>query len=380
MISHDELHTLIHHQPQEGRKVLSVYLNVDQGRASNLNREFEVPLRNMLREIENGIGDAYEREEFRDCAARVKQYVESYRPAGRTLVLFAEPAAGLFWARGLRTAIENQARWLHRPFVRPFLEAREKHPRYAVVLTDRGKARIVSVCMGEIEHETALEAQEDVRHFDASGKDQMGSQMRFQRSAQEHAKHHLKNVANKVKELHGKQPFDRLILAGTSRTLAELERLLPEPLKQRVACTASLPVEASRKAVLAEVARVDERFERENEMTLTEELLTAAAKNGLATTGVEDTVKATVEGRVRTLVYPRGLHVPAKTCTAVPTNGGAAVRLTDYLGEGIEPEQNLLDLLVENAAREGGTVEVLHGEAGSRLKESGAGIGAFLRY
>ena len=380
MITHDELHTLIHHQPQEGRKVLSVYLNVDQGRASNLNREFEVPLRNGLRELESGIEDEREREEFRDCAARVKQYVESYRPAGRTLVLFAEPAAGLFWTRGLRTAIENQARWLHRPFVRPFLEAREKHPRYAVVLTDRGKARIVSVCMGEIEQETALEAQEDVRHFDASGKDQMGSQMRFQRSAQEHAKHHLKNVANKAKELHGKQPFDRLILAGTSRTLAELERLLPEPLKQRVACTVSLPVEASRKAVLAEVAHVDERFEHENEMTLTEELLTAAAKNGLAATGVQDTVKATVEGRVRTLVYPRNLHLSAKTCTSVPTNGGAAVDLAAYLGEHINPEDNLLDLLVQNAAREGGNVEVLHGEAGSRLKNAGEGIGAFLRY
>lgn len=380
MITHDDLQKLMDHAATEGRHVLSVYLNVDQGRADNLNREYRVPLHNMLRDLECGIGDVGEREAFKACAARVRQYVESYRPAGRTLALFTDPPGGLFWARDFRMPIESQVRWLPRPFVRPFLEARDEHPRYVVALTDRGKTRLLSVCMGEIEQDATLVAEEDVRHFDASGKDQTRSQMRFQRNAEEHAKHHLKKVVAALKDLDKTVPFDRLILGGPSRTVAELERLLSEPLRHRVVSAVTLPVEADRKTVLEETLRVDEEFEHRTEMSLTEALLTAAAKNRMATAGVAGTVRAALEGRVRTLVYPRDFAVFAKDCPTVPANGGGGMPLTEFLGEPIKPEDNLLDLLVENTAREGAKVEVLHGEAGLRLKEAADGLGAFLRY
>ncbi len=380
MITHDDLRRLIEHAPTEGRHVLSVYLNVDQGRADNLNREYRVPLHNMLRDVESGLGDAGEREAFRTCAARVRQYVEGYRPAGRTLAMFTDPSGSLFWARDFRMPIENQARWLPRPFVRPFLEARDEHPRYVVALTDRGKTRLLSVCLGEIEEQMSLVAEEDVRHFDASGKDQTRSQMRFQRNAEEHAKHHLKKVVAALKDLDKTVPFDRLILGGPSRTVAELERLLSDPLRHRVVSSVTLPVEADCKTVLEETLRVDEDFEHRTEMSLTEELLTAAAKKRMATAGVAGTVKAAVEGRVRTLVYPRDFAVFAKDYPTVSTNGGGGTALAEFLGEPIRPEVDLLDLLVESTAREGAKVEVLHGEASLRLKEAANGLGAFLRY
>jgi len=380
MITQSELQTLIHHAAKEGHNMLSVYLNVDQARAANLNRQFEVPLRNMLRELESAISDSQEREDFSKSAERVRQYVEGYRPTSRTLALFADPSQDFFWARDFRMCIENHARWLPRPFVRPFLEAREEHPRYAVVLTDRGKTRLLTVYMGEIEEEKELVAEEDVRKFDASGKDQRRSQMRFQRNAEEHAKHHLKNVANALKAMSKEKQFDRLILGGTPRAITELERVLPAALSHRVISTVTVPVDADRRAVLEETLRADERFEREHEMKLTDELLTAAAKRALATTGLPETVKATAEGRVRTLVYPPDFNVPVKNCPPVPANGEGHVDLATLFGNQVKAEDNVLDLLVESAAREGGDVEVLHGEAGDRLKKTGAGIGAFLRY
>ncbi|MFO7973567.1 MAG: VLRF1 family aeRF1-type release factor [Candidatus Hydrogenedentota bacterium] len=380
MITHSELQKLIHHAAEEGHKILSVYLNVDQSRAANLNRQFEVPLHNMLRDIEGGIHDSPEREDFETCAERVRQYVQGYRPSGRTLALFADPSQDFFWAQDFRMAIENQARWLPRPFVRPFLEAREEYPRYGVVLTDRGRTRLLTVYMGEIEEEKEVVAEEDVRKSDASGKDQRRSQMRFQRNAEEHAKHHLKNVANALKSRNTKRQFDRLILGGPPRTVAELQRLLPDALKHRVVSTVTLSVEADRKSVLEETMGAEERFEREHEMKLTEELLTAAAKRALATTGLPETVKATAESRVRTLVYPPDFNIRVEECPAIPANGENRVDVATLFGNQVKPEENVLDLLVESAAREGGDVEVLHGEAGDRLKEAGAGIGAFLRY
>ena len=87
MITHDELQTLIHHAAKEGHNMLSVYLNVDQARAANLNRQFEVPLHNMLRGIEGVAGDVSERGDFEKCAVRVRQYVAEYL----SLIHISEP-------------------------------------------------------------------------------------------------------------------------------------------------------------------------------------------------------------------------------------------------------------------------------------------------
>ena len=39
-----------------GSPVLSVYLDIDQSKAANLNRRFEASLKDMLRSIETAIG------------------------------------------------------------------------------------------------------------------------------------------------------------------------------------------------------------------------------------------------------------------------------------------------------------------------------------
>ena len=85
MITHDDLQKLMDHAAAEGRHVLSVYLNVDQGRADNLNREYRVPLHNMLRDLKSGIGDGGEREAFKACAARapLRRELPSRRPDPR---------------------------------------------------------------------------------------------------------------------------------------------------------------------------------------------------------------------------------------------------------------------------------------------------------
>ncbi len=380
MITQSELETLLKHGTKQGHCMLSVYLNVDQKNAANLNRQFELPLRKMLRDIEGSISDSQEREDLEASAAQVCHYVRDYRPAGRTLALFADPAQGFFLARDFRMSIDNQARWLSRPFVRPFLEARKEHPRYVAVLTDRAKTRLFTVFMGEVEEENELVAEEDVEKFDASGKDQMLSQMRFQRNADEHAKQHLNNVANALTDMSKNTQFDRLILGGTPKAVAELERLLPDEFKHCAVKKMTLPVEADRKMLREETLRVGQSFDREHEMTLTEDLLTLAAKGTQATTGLPGTVKATAERRVRTLVYPPDFYVPMKECPAVPVNGESHMDFAAFFEVPSKPDANVLDLLVESAAREGGDVEVLHGEASDRLKQEGAGIGAFLWY
>src|SRR5207237_2605491 len=136
------------------------------------------------------------------------------------------------------------------PYVGPLLEALDEHARYGVVLVDKERARIFTVFLGEIEEERAALAAAEVRHKNASGTDHWRSQMHFQRQQDLHVRWHLAHVAELLDDVARTYAFDRLVLAGPVETTAELGRLLPRPLRERVVGTARLPVDVSADEVL----------------------------------------------------------------------------------------------------------------------------------
>jgi hypothetical protein len=129
MISKVELETLIGREGKPGHLVLSVYLDVDQSRETNLNRRFEVSLSNLLREIERSLVDEFEREEFIADAERVRHFVSSYRPGARSLVIFCDALEDFFWHRELNVPLPSEARWSETHYLRPLLETLDEFER-----------------------------------------------------------------------------------------------------------------------------------------------------------------------------------------------------------------------------------------------------------
>jgi hypothetical protein len=84
MITRSDIQALLERKPVPESPVLSVYLDLDQSKASNLNRRFETALRDMLRRVEARLKET-ELENFSADAARAVQYVGSLKPAGKSL-------------------------------------------------------------------------------------------------------------------------------------------------------------------------------------------------------------------------------------------------------------------------------------------------------
>ena len=57
MISKNELELLIERKPVPGSPVLTVYLNTDLSLEANIDRGFEIILKDLLRDIEQGLID-----------------------------------------------------------------------------------------------------------------------------------------------------------------------------------------------------------------------------------------------------------------------------------------------------------------------------------
>jgi len=380
VFSRAELEALLERKPVEGSPVLSVYLDVDLSRPENLNRGFETSLANLLRSLERGIEGRREKEEFGQDAQRVRRFVAGYTPHGTGLAIFCDESAGLFWSRELHVPIRSDARWSPAPHIRPLLELLDEHDRYGVILTDRVRSRLFTVFLGEIEEHREAFAALDVHHTKTTGTDRIWSQSHLQRKADTHARGHLKTVADLMERLRDQHRFDRLVLAGAPEATSELEKLLSKPLRERLVAIVPLPVEASPAEVLRETRRLEVEAERREEERLVDELVTISTKNDRAVTGIEPTLRALREGRVRRLVYAEGMSLQGRRCRACSALHAGTENLCAYCGRPLEEVvSDLLEEMAATAVSAGAKVELVRAAAAERLRRVG-GVGAYVRY
>jgi len=380
MISKAELGTLIGREGKPGHPVLSVYLDVDQSREVNLNRKFEVSLGNLLRELEQGLGDGFEREEFAADAERMRRFVSDYRPGARSLVIFCDALEDFFWHRELNVPLRSEARWSETLYLRPLLETLDEFERYGVILADRAQARLFTVYLGEIEEHGESFAPGEVKIVKAPGRDHIRSDMRFQHKADQYAHRHLKRVAELTVELADRHAFDRLVLAGPVEATSQLQHLLPKQWQSRVVASLNLPVEADQQMVLAATLRIGKEAERNGEIRLVEELISDAARaEQRAVTGLDATLRALRLGRIRQLVYADRFAPSGSRCINCATLFEEKPASCAYCDAAVWPVDDLVEQAAQRVVVSGGKVEQVRGAMAERLGVAG-GIGAFLKF
>src|SRR5262245_2300213 len=273
MISKMDLAPMNEYKAEVGR-VLSVYLDVDQSIASNLNRRFEAAFQAKVNGLAHTFEEEYERRDFETCVAEVRKALECYEPRGRGLVMFAR-SAGSMWMRELNVPVTTEIFWGAAPHIQQFLEALDEFETYGVVLSDRCHSRIFTAKLGVLEKFADIHALRTVGHVKTTGTDHFYSQSHLQRKADEHALSHLKHVVELLEHLSKIHPFDRLVLAGATDTTSELFRLLPKIMRNKVIASATLPVKAAESRILEEVFLLGRKAERACEVQKVEALITA---------------------------------------------------------------------------------------------------------
>lgn len=377
MISKSDIASLVERKAVHESPVLSVYLDIDQRKASHLNRGFEAELENMLHSIQTQL-DEKQLQSFSADAARVRQYISNVEAQARGVIVFSDASENFFWPREINAAVRNRARWSETPYLVPLLDIIDEYERYGVVLVDKAHARLFTVFIGEIqEHYDAL-APASVRRIRTAGTDHILSQPRFQSKADTHVHWHLKHVAETLDKLVDHYGFDRLLIAGPVEATAGLHPLLSKRVRTRVVERLSLPVKASEHEILQETLRVEHHIERRAEKQVVEELI-AADGHQPVTLGLEPTVTALCEERIWRLIYADDLDPRGGQCSNCGMLFAKTEGPCDYCGAAIKPADDLLERMIERVLEQDGKVEEVEGDAAVRLQQVG-GIGAFLRF
>jgi peptide chain release factor subunit 1 len=378
MISHDDIRQLQQYPSGSDTFILSLYLNIDQSDAANLNRGFETRVDSLFREIaENHDSREGSKQRFEIECQRVRRFLSGYVPKGKALVVFSDSKQDFWWQRDLQVELPTGLRWTPQPWLRPLLEVIEEHDRFGVVLIDKHHARILAVDAGGMEQQAEIVSDVLNKHA-TTGTDHIWSQGQMDRDHTNHVHTHAKRVADELASVIDRMKLNGIVIGGPVEATSVFTSALPKRLQQMIIGTISAPVDANNDRLITELRAVQEKAEHEDEAKIVDAMITAAMKGERAVLGVSDTLRAVHEGRVYRLVVARGFRVEGKECASCHVLVSDGNEKCSSCGGQLESATDLINRASHRVLDMGGKVQLVSGEAAAKLAE--AGIGAVLRF
>jgi peptide subunit release factor 1 (eRF1) len=377
MISYDDIRELQQYQPAGDSLVLSLYVDVDQSKSSNLNRGFETTVENLLRTI--GEGPTTHASHLNAERKRVLNFIREYVPHGKSLVLFSDSSRELWWQRDLQVELPTEARFSSKPWLRPLLDVVEESDRFAAVLIDKQRARILTIDASGADQRAELVSDVPSRHM-TTGTDHIWSQGQMERDHDNHMRAHARRAATEVTSLMDRFKLSSLVVGGPVEATTVFVSELPKRIQQMIIGTASVSLDIPDDRLYAELRQIQQRSEHDDEARLVDSLITAAKKRDRAVLGVTDTLRAIQEGRVYRLVVATGFRAThGQQCNScgVLTADGAGDECS-FCGARLEAAPDLVNRASHRVLEQAGKVSMVSGEAAAKL--AGDGIGAILRF
>ena len=366
MLSESDLRDLLCFVSPE--PMLSVYLNTDP--VEGVSETYRLHLRNMLKQAHLP----------QDEEAVEQYFAHQYDWSAKGMAVFSSASQHYFRVFPLAVPVRD---WVHvgeRPSAKQLVDLFDTYGGYGVVLVDKQSARLFFFHMGELQEQESIDG-EEVKHTKRGGASSVhgqrggvaGQTQREQQIVERNMKQTAEIAARFFEEKHAR----RILIGGTESNTALFRSLLPKSWQSLVLETFSISMTASQADVLARAMQIGREAELHREAHVAENLMAAAAKGSGAVFGLNETINAINEERVRILVLSEELHQPGHYCKVCGLLALAPEALCPRCNNGMERTADIIELCASEVVNKGGEVEVLH--ASSPMQGVGE-IGAMLRY
>jgi peptide subunit release factor 1 (eRF1) len=362
--------------------VLSLYLNAQANEHGR--QDFERFLRKEFSERARTFKEhAPARASFERDVERINEYLrDELRPESNGVAVFACAGADDFF-QAVQTAapIENHRLYIYnQPHLYPLARLMDQYPRYAVLVADTNRARLLVFGRGK-----AL-SEDEIKNVKTRGSKVGGwSQMRYQRHLENYHLQHAKEVADQLEQAVREDNIEHIILAGDEVIIPQLKEQFPKAVAEKIVDVLSLDINAPEHEILAESLEAMREHDAQSDAEKVEQLINDYRAGGLAVVGSTDTLEALAMGQVEELVIvaqQQNVEGDREDMAILSDAGEVAepVVAGDDAGTvaNIDADSVIVSAdLVARARQTGARITFI--EDASLLEEFG-GCGAFLRY
>ncbi len=354
--------------------VFSLYLDLRPER-----REAEPPptrFKNLLRQAEQQVrpherSRTY-RKHWEEEAELLRAWLDEKPIEGRGLAVLSCQPIDLWRAFRLPVPVRDQLVVADGPYLRPLATLLDEFESYLVILIDSGTARLIEVRLG-----TAEEVGE-VRGYVPPATGNVAEKTGHKHDTYLHR--HARYVVERAEELWRERGYDWLMIGGTEEALGALRDQLPKALREQMAGEIKLSPEAELGRILDRVLEIEREQERRVEAQRVEDLITTAHKGGAAVLGLDATLLAIVEERVRLLIVEEEFAQAGWECPSCGYLAAARPETCPICEMTLNPQPDIVEPALERVLDLGGNVEVLRSPESRQALTKYGRIGALLRY
>ncbi|MCX8061346.1 MAG: hypothetical protein N3D16_02060, partial [Anaerolineales bacterium] len=268
---------------QAPNAVVSLYLNTDPSEGNKETHRRH--LRALLRQVELAA----------DVEVIERYFEHEFDWTGRSVAVFSCATKDWFRSFPLAIPLRSRVRVSDRPHVKPLADLLDSYGGYGVALVDKQGARFFYFHLGELIEQEGLLG-EAVRHTKRGG----GSQAAGRRGGtagqtnytEEVAERNLREAAEFATRFFSENNVRRVLIGGTEENVNLFRSLLPKAWQSLVVGHFPMNMNAGHAEVLAKAMEIGQKAEQRREELLIEDLITRAAKNSGAVTGLEATLEA----------------------------------------------------------------------------------------
>jgi peptide chain release factor subunit 1 len=371
MISRQDLERLASLKSDHG--ILTAYIPLDP-RLRFVRHQAVSQFKGALKAAQRRVREGRWQESLDRESSHVLDFLSNSEPAGRGLVIFSCRPESIWEVLPVEFPVPNLVDIDTTTKTGLLAQSMQEVPRFIVAVLQRDKSRIYIVEQGISEQQAQVETEVPGQHKQGGR-----SQMRFQRHIDFHVTEHLKKVADELERLAETSSFE-LLLGGTEEIVNEMRARLSEPVMRRVIGTFPIDYKHdTEQEIFQRAEMVWRNREQVAETNLLDQVVEAAKSRRRGVLGVEPTLSALMEEKVRTLLIANGLAIDGSVCmrcdyiserhfTTCPLCGGSAEK------------RDITDRVVEKAILTGAKAEVVSSDQPRDRLLAEGGMGGLLRY
>jgi peptide chain release factor subunit 1 len=348
-----------------GLPIVSLYVRVpvDYGERDRLHTYVHSLLADVRALADDKSVDRDARLSLRGDLERIEQTFQEEEPPAGSVAVFSCSGRDSYEVVQLPRPLRERVVVDETPFVRPMLAVLDEYRRCCVVVVDEAFTQLWELYQDEL-HELRKIRDPALRKPDfAYG----FKEHTIHNRVRELAKRHYRHTVTMLEGFFRGNSFDVIAIGGHEYEVPGFVESLPRRLREKVAGTFVIDANtATRNDLKQKAGEILERYERDEERRLVEQVLDKANAGGLAAVGLSKCLWAGSVAAIEHLLVQEGATVPGVVCDE---SGwlGVSGESCPVCGKPLRQTPDILDELVQTVIDEGGSVE--HVEADTQLKD-----------
>lgn len=289
-----------------------------------------------------------------------------------SVIIFSSEKTGYWKTISLKQKLESQIEIHTKPYIRPLTTLFDDYRKYAVVLVDKAKGRILESNYGEFSEVFVL--QDNDIETQKTGGFQGTEERKIERNTKKVVNEHYKKIADEILKLDQEKNYNWIVIGGRKESIRDFEQHLHSYIKNKIAGDLLVEPTANIKEVLMAIQKTEKEARTRFELAYVDTLNTKRQQK-MAAEGIDEIILAANAQQIDTLFIKENFKIKGRYCKNDHFITSEMIEKCPECGSDLERTDDLVEHILHKTVDQSSKIKYVNGTFDQHGK-----IAAYLRF